>query len=305
MISNRLTPFAGTNGVRLTSAPTPGLVYPSGVYTGNTSGYVIPPAGGPGVVPYITPTRGVPTTVGSGAGAGGSAVTAAQTGGGSAGLQDVGTAGGRPAAAIGNPDMNLPGGFSAYGWEKNMGYTPADVLGHNNMPAMYLRDMIAKRGLDPGGGLFYMMEPLADSLPALYGNLVVGNQPLVNGQAALDPYQQANWMGSFWANMMTPGGSMPNINQYVSNLLNANDPRSVLGNALNVGSPEEQIQNMQQAMQTAYAFAGANPFYKQAMQNYLSRAGYAYLSGFEGGNQPGTTFGQYLQQPGAVTYFNR
>jgi hypothetical protein len=97
--------------------------------------------------------------------------------------------------------------------------------------------------------------------------------------------------------MMTPGGRGPDTGELMNLLLGTNDKSSMLGSVLNMGTPEEQIQTMQQYAQMIGALSGS-PMNKQALSNQLSARGMDYLDQYRGGNQPTNTFGQTLRNPG-------
>lgn len=175
------------------------------------------------------------------------------------------------------------------GWLGRMGYTSGDVMGNNQMPAKYLYDILQNRGMDPSGGLFYMMEPLADIMMPLY--------EVMNGTGTAEnlfnPESIGNFMGNMWKNFMTPGGRLPQQQQLINNLLGTVGTDSVLGGYLNVGTPEERVENLRRYLMLVGNLSGS-PMYQQALSNVLSQGGYGFLDQFQGGNQPTNTFGQYL-----------
>lgn len=179
------------------------------------------------------------------------------------------------------------------GWLATMGYTPADVMGMNQMPARYLYDMLQGRGMDPTGGLFYQMEPLADVMLPMYELMYGGGRSIDQG---FEPNQIGNFMGGMWSNMMTPGGRGFDISELFANMLNPGGDNSILNNYLNVGTPEEQIENFRRYAMALGQLSGSG-MYQNALSNYLSQRGYDYLQGFTGGNQPTDTFGQYVGNP--------
>jgi len=182
------------------------------------------------------------------------------------------------------------------GWAKNMGYTPFDIAGMNQMPARYLFDILQNRGMDPTGGLFYGMEPYADIMMPMF-ELMYGSNPMMAG--GFDPNQIANFMGPMFEQLMTPGGRGFDMGELWANLIGGGQQGSPLFQGLQVGTPEEQIEAfrpyaMMLAQQTG------SPLYQRAMSNLLSQQGYNYLDQFTGGNQPpaGTWFGSQVGNVG-------
>lgn len=180
------------------------------------------------------------------------------------------------------------------GWAAGMGYTPADVMGMNQMPARYLYDILDKRGMDPTGGLFYMMEPLADIMMPLFETIYGGGRDITKG---FETNEIANFMGQMFGEYMTPGGRGADVSELFGHLLNPGGENTILNSYLNTGTPEEQVENFQRYAQMIGAISGS-PMYQQALSNRLSERGYDYLNSFQGGQQPTNTFGQLVRNPG-------
>ena len=179
------------------------------------------------------------------------------------------------------------------GWAAGMGYTPADIMGMNQMPARYLYDILKNRGQDPTGGLFYMMEPLADVMMPLFETIYGGGRDITKG---FETNEIANFMGQMFGEYMTPGGRNADVSELFGHLLSPGGDNSILNSYLNTGTPEEQVENFRRYAMMAGQLSGS-PMYQQALSNRLSERGYDYLNSFQGGQQPTNTFGQLVQNP--------
>jgi hypothetical protein len=208
-----------------------------------------------------------------------------------------------PAGAVGAAVANAPGTFTTgtanngtepmRGWAASMGYTPADIMGMNQMPSRYLSDILEKRGMDPTGGLYYMMEPLADAMMPLFEMIYGGSRP------AGKPFELndiANFMGQMFGESMTPGGRLPDSSELMNHLFGGGNSGSQMDLILNKGTPEEQINNMQKYAMLVAQLSGS-PMSQQAMSNLISSQGMNYLNDFIGGQEPSRNFGYYVQNP--------
>jgi len=182
------------------------------------------------------------------------------------------------------------------GWAGSMGYDLLDILGMNQMPSRYLGDVLGARGQDPTGGLFYMAEPLADIMMPLY-ELIYGNRPLDQSTGGFDPNHIANFMGGMWQSALTPGGRIPSTQELWGNMMAPTTEGTALNEYFNVGAPEERIDNFRRYAMMLGQLSGS-PMYQQALSNYLSRRGYDYLRGFQGGQEPAGSFAQFIGNPG-------
>ena len=179
------------------------------------------------------------------------------------------------------------------GWAASMGYTPADIMGMNQMPSRYLSDILDKRGLDPTGGLYYMMEPLADVMMPLFELIYGGGQP---GAVPFELNDISNFMGQMFGESMTPGGRLPDSSELMNHLFGGGSKGSTLDATLNLGTPEEMVQNWQKYAQMVAQLSGS-PMAQQAMSNLISSQGMKYLNSYIGGNEPSQTFGQQMRNP--------
>jgi hypothetical protein len=215
-------------------------------------------------------------------------VTSAGIGGG----VPIGAAAAAPPPVMSNFPQN--GTQPMTGWLASIGLAPEDVMGMNQMPSRYLGRVLEGRGMDPTGGQFYQLEPLADNMMPLMELMYGGGRTI--DQGGFDINNTGNFMGGMWSNLMTPGGRGFDVGELFGHLMNPGGEENILYNLLNAGAPEEQIESFRKyAMMIGQL--GGSPMYQQALSNYLSKRGYDYLRAFEGGQEAPGTFGQFVGSP--------
>lgn len=176
-------------------------------------------------------------------------------------------------------------------------YLPGALGNLFDMPGLALQDVLRGRGVSNplNSGLYYQMEPYAD----------VANEALLmmNPNTWVTPEQAANYLNSFFGNLMTRGGTAPDFSMMMANMMGTPQANSPMNAFLNVADPQEQVRNFM-SMGRAAGAMGLHPYYADAFNAMMAQAGNAYLNAMTKGTYTGN-FAPYFQtnynQAGGLT----
>ena len=139
-------------------------------------------------------------------------------------------------------------------------------LKDKGMDTPRLREELRNYG-DNGMALFTMLNGLTDD-------------PSDLGSAAT-----INWISRYLNSMTTPGGNVPGYEQLLGNLLGARGDDTLLGEALNSGTGQDQVNTLMTYLRSALSTNTLNPIAASAILSQANREGDNFLGATMGGQE--------------------
>lgn len=137
-------------------------------------------------------------------------------------------------------------------------------LESKGMDTPRLREELRQYG-DVGLPLFTMLHGLTDDPSDLGSSATI------------------NWISRFLNSMTTPGGNVPGYEQLLGNLLGARGDKTILGEALNSGTGQDQVNTLMTYLRSALGTNTLNPIAASAILSQANREGDNFLGATMGG----------------------
>lgn len=198
----------------------------------------------------------------------------------------IGAGGNYAAGSPGTNVGNVSSGDPMTGAGAGYGYTPQGLGMLYQNPVPLAQDVLGGAGIDNYG----MALALSDAMnPALYAYMMQ-----TKGMGDQSDAATIDFISNYMDQMVTPGGSMPNMADLMTNVLGAGDVNSSpLAMMLSGIPPEDQVKVLANFL--AAAGYGNNPLAQRAYGNAADYYGNEYLGGVMKGDPGASNYASYLQ----------